>query len=53
VPTPTADMMIAHARARLATYKAPRRVIFIDDLPRTPTGKIKRRDLPRIAESAR
>jgi acyl-coenzyme A synthetase/AMP-(fatty) acid ligase len=41
----TADDILAHAQARLAAYKAPRRIVFADDLPRTPTGKLKRRDL--------
>ena len=41
----TADDILAHARGRLAAYKAPRRIVFVDDLPRTPTGKLKRRDL--------
>lgn len=41
----TADDILAHAQGRLAAYKAPRRIVFVDDLPRTPTGKLKRRDL--------
>jgi fatty-acyl-CoA synthase len=27
-------------RDRLAHYKAPKSVDFVDDLPRTPTGKL-------------
>ena len=34
--------LIAHCRDRLAVYKAPRKVIFLDELPKTPTGKIQR-----------
>ncbi len=34
--------LIAHCRDRLAVYKAPRRVIVLDELPKTPTGKIQR-----------
>jgi acyl-coenzyme A synthetase/AMP-(fatty) acid ligase len=30
---------------RLAAYKCPRTVDFIDALPRNPTGKILKRDL--------
>ncbi len=33
-------------RSRLATYKVPREVIFIDELPRNATGKVLRRELP-------
>ena len=35
----------AFAAARLATYKCPREVVFVDQLPRTPNGKIKRASL--------
>lgn len=32
-----------HCRARLASYKQPRAIWFVDDLPKTSTGKIARR----------
>jgi 2-aminobenzoate-CoA ligase len=32
----------AHVKARSAPYKYPRRVEFLDALPRTPTGKVQR-----------
>jgi acetyl-CoA synthetase len=32
----------AFAAARLAAYKQPREVIFVEQLPRTPNGKLKR-----------
>ena len=32
--------LIEHVRERIAHYKAPRSVDFVDDLPRTPTGKL-------------
>ncbi|MGD8201536.1 class I adenylate-forming enzyme family protein [Ornithinimicrobium sp. W1679] len=41
----TEDELRAHARAELAAYKVPRRIGFLDELPKTPTGKIRRRDL--------
>lgn len=34
-----------HAYNELAAYKVPRRIEFLEDLPKTPTGKILRRDL--------
>jgi acetyl-CoA synthetase len=34
-----------HVRSRLAAHEVPRRVTFLDDLPRTTTGKIMRRAL--------
>ena len=30
---------------RLSTYKVPRRVYFVDDLPRTGTNKLQRDEL--------
>ncbi|WP_405858550.1 AMP-binding protein [Streptomyces sp. NBC_00090] len=32
----------AFVRARLAPYKSPREIVFLDALPRTPTGKLQR-----------
>jgi long-chain acyl-CoA synthetase len=43
--TPTADELVAFARERLAGYKLPRTIEFVDDLPRTPTGKVLKREL--------
>lgn len=37
--------IIEHCRTRLAPYKVPREVAFLDDLPKTSTGKILRRML--------
>jgi 2-aminobenzoate-CoA ligase len=31
-----------HVKARIAPYKYPRVVEFVDALPRTPTGKVQR-----------
>ncbi|MGH3464750.1 MAG: AMP-binding protein, partial [Kribbellaceae bacterium] len=41
----TADELVAHCRDRLAAYKYPRSVEIIDELPKTVTGKILRREL--------
>jgi long-chain acyl-CoA synthetase len=41
----TSDELIAFARERIAHFKAPRTVDFVDALPRTPTGKILKREL--------
>jgi fatty-acyl-CoA synthase len=37
--------LIAHVRARLAAFKAPREVLFVAELPKTTTGKIRKFDL--------
>jgi fatty-acyl-CoA synthase len=49
VPVPgatvTADEVRAFVRDNLARYKVPRDVLFLDELPRNPTGKILKREL--------
>ncbi|HLL35908.1 MAG TPA: acyl-CoA synthetase [Streptomyces sp.] len=37
--------LIAHARERLTPFKAPKRVVFVDSLPRNASGKILKREL--------
>ncbi len=37
--------ILAHCRHHLASYKVPRRLHLVDDLPKTSTGKIMRRAL--------
>jgi acyl-CoA synthetase (AMP-forming)/AMP-acid ligase II len=41
----TAEELINFARQRIAHYKTPRTVDFVTALPRTPTGKILKREL--------
>ncbi|MGH3578018.1 MAG: AMP-binding enzyme, partial [Mycobacterium sp.] len=40
-----ADTIKHYVRDHLARYKVPREVIFLDELPRNPTGKILKREL--------
>ena len=47
-----AESVIAHCRARLATFKVPRHVEFVDELPKLANGKLLRRVL-RDRERAR
>jgi acyl-CoA synthetase (AMP-forming)/AMP-acid ligase II len=39
------EELIAHCRERLAAYKAPTSVRFLDELPKSPVGKLLRRAL--------
>ena len=43
--TVSAEDIIAHCRARIASYKCPKSVDFAADLPRTATGKISKLDI--------
>jgi long-chain acyl-CoA synthetase len=38
----------AHCRENLSAYKCPRSIEFLDDLPKTATGKILRRELREV-----
>jgi fatty-acyl-CoA synthase len=57
VATPGAEVsdeeLRAHIKANLASYKAPREIEFLDELPRNATGKVLKRELhEREAEKA-
>jgi acyl-CoA synthetase (AMP-forming)/AMP-acid ligase II len=41
----TADDIMEYCRVRLASFKRPRSVIFVDDLPRNPMGKVVKKEL--------
>ncbi len=43
--TATGDELIAHCKERLASYKKPKSVDFVKELPKNPYGKILRRKL--------
>ncbi|WP_018421921.1 AMP-binding protein [Paraburkholderia tuberum] len=44
----TGDGLLAHCRAGMAAYKVPRIIQFVDALPKSPVGKILRRELRSI-----
>ena len=41
-----AEALTRHVARELARFKVPRDVVFVPDLPRTPTGKVLKRMLP-------
>jgi fatty-acyl-CoA synthase len=44
----TEDDVKQHVSANLARYKTPRDVVFLDELPRNPTGKVLKRKLAEL-----
>jgi acyl-CoA synthetase (AMP-forming)/AMP-acid ligase II len=46
--TITLDEIQAHCRGRLASYKIPQRLIVTGELPKNPTGKIRKGELRRL-----
>jgi len=40
-----------YLKGRIAQFKIPRKIIFIDEFPKTATGKIKKTELRRLADS--
>jgi long-chain acyl-CoA synthetase len=47
--TLTSDALQQWAKQRVAAYKYPRLVAFVDELPKTPTGKILKRAIDRAS----
>jgi malonyl-CoA/methylmalonyl-CoA synthetase len=45
VPAPTAEELVAFCRERLAAYKRPREIYFLDSLPRNALGKVEKHRL--------
>ncbi|QYJ05489.1 AMP-binding protein [Nocardioides panacisoli] len=39
------DVLKSHVKARLARYKVPREIVFVEELPRNATGKVLKREL--------
>jgi long-chain acyl-CoA synthetase len=44
-PAPSSETILAQCREHLSAYKVPRSVVFVDELPKSPIGKILRRQL--------
>jgi fatty-acyl-CoA synthase len=46
----TEQALIAHCRSRLAGFKTPKQVVFMQALPRNPSGKVLKRQLREFSE---
>jgi len=44
--TLTEAEIVAYAKERVARFAVPRKIMFVDELPRNPTGKVVKRELP-------
>lgn len=44
-PPVTSEAIIAHCKEHMAAYKAPHSIVFVSELPKSPIGKILRREL--------
>jgi fatty-acyl-CoA synthase len=44
----TEEQLRAHLDGRLARYKIPKSVVFVDEMPRTASGKIRKADLRKL-----
>ncbi|CNK40926.1 acyl-CoA synthetase [Mycobacterium tuberculosis] len=40
-----ADLLTDHVRQHLASFKKPKSVVFVDELPKNSTGKVLKRHL--------
>ena len=40
--TLSAEDLIEHCKSLIASYKKPRSVVFVDEMPRLPSGKINK-----------
>ncbi len=49
----SAEALIEHCREKIASYKKPKHVRFVDALPRTGTGKVMKGELRKIAAAER
>ncbi|MET0929393.1 MAG: acyl-CoA synthetase, partial [Aeromicrobium sp.] len=46
--TVTEEDLKAYAKSHVARFAVPRRTMFLDELPRNPTGKVMKRELPQF-----
>lgn len=46
----TAQDIIKHCKSELAAYKVPKKIVFWDELPKTPVGKVLRKEIRATVE---
>ncbi|MFD1859194.1 acyl-CoA synthetase [Aeromicrobium camelliae] len=40
--------LVEYAKTHVARFAVPKRIVFLDELPRNPTGKVMKRELPAL-----
>jgi long-chain acyl-CoA synthetase len=50
-PAATEEQIMAYCRDQLSAYKVPKKIVFVEELPKSPIGKILRRELRTLAIS--
>ncbi len=48
---PNAEAVLAHLQSRIARFKLPRRVVFMDSLPKSALGKVQKPQLQQLLQS--
>jgi fatty-acyl-CoA synthase len=48
----TEAALLAHCKERLAQFKVPKRVLFVDESPKNPSGKLLKRQLRQVYANA-
>lgn len=46
--SPSEDEIVEHCRGRIGGYKIPRRMAFVEELPKSAMGKILKTELRKI-----
>jgi acyl-CoA synthetase (AMP-forming)/AMP-acid ligase II len=44
----TADELTKHTVTQIASYKKPKKIIFVDDIPKLPSGKVNKVELRKL-----
>ncbi|MBY8975040.1 AMP-binding protein [Rhodobacteraceae bacterium NNCM2] len=52
-PDLTKEEIFAYCKANLTAYKRPRHIQFVEELPKSPVGKVLRKELRKLEEAAR
>jgi fatty-acyl-CoA synthase len=48
----TEEVILTYCKERLASFKVPKRVLFVDKLPKNPSGKLLKRELRQVYAAA-